>query len=185
MDITEIIKRIDFSASQNKQIACAFFADFLEYMMRVEAHIYMGNEIRADLFMGFSEKQEEIKTLDRKRTQAHDKMLSSFTSFLGLLRMVPDFHENVYKIGNRTQIADFVALIAFELLGKKPTSRLEGSVRDELAEMLHKHETSYEEIMQKCLEEMCNLEIPENIRTEIVTKHVLITHEKAFRQLAK
>ena len=140
MSIIEILRQVDWQDADNKTAAEALFADAKEYMARVEAHIYKGNEIRADMWMDHEEKQEEIRRLDRKRTEAHDQMLKSFGSFIDILRRQPAFDESCYKLANRTQIADFVAGIIFELLGLKPASQVEGSVRDELAEKLHKNE---------------------------------------------
>lgn len=120
--------------------------DASEYMRRVEEHIYIGNEIRADQWMDYSEKQEVIKRLDRKRTEAHDRMLNSFSLFLDLLRNIPDFNESEYNLSNRTRIADFAAMIAFELTDGEPSSRKEGEIRDELAEKLHRKEITYEQI---------------------------------------
>lgn len=37
-------------------------------------------------------------------------------------------------------------MIAFELTGLEPTSRIEGSIRDELAEKIHLGEISFAEI---------------------------------------
>ncbi len=146
MNILEIIKQIDWTQEGNRLIAEYFLSDALEYMKRVEAHIYEGNEIRADMFMGFAEKQDEISQLDRKRTEAHDRMLNSFSDFLDLLRGIPDFTEREYNLSNRTRIADFAAIIAFDLTGFEPSSRKKGEIRDELAEKLHQKEITYEQI---------------------------------------
>jgi len=126
---------------------CATVAlDAKEYFNRVADHIYTGNEIRADSYMDISEKQDEIRRLDRKRIAAHDKMLKSFVPFLGLLRDKTAFDEDDYRLENRTQVADFVALIAFELIGTVPTTKVEGGIRDELAEKIHLGEIKFEEI---------------------------------------
>jgi hypothetical protein len=146
MNILEIIRQIDWAQEGNRLIGENFLSDALEYMKRVEAHIYKGNEIRADMFMGFAEKQDEISRLDRKRTEAHDKMLNSFSMFLDLLRDIPGFIESKYNLSNRTRIADFTAMIAFELIGIEPSSRKEGEICDELAEKLHQKEITYEQI---------------------------------------
>lgn len=145
MSILENIRQIDWQIEDNRNIAGALVADAAEYMKRVEAHIYRGNEIRADEFMDFAEKQDEISRLDRKRTEAHNRMLSSFAPFLDLLKQDTFFDESKYKLSNRTQIADFVALIALEIMGIEPTSRKEGEIRDELAEKLHQKEINYEQ----------------------------------------
>ena len=121
-------------------------ADAKEYLKRVEAHIFGGNEIRADAFMDVSEKQDAIRSLDRKRTAAHNEMLESFGPFLDLLKDNTSFDANDWNLANRTQIADFVCEIAFEALGVKPASRGEGDIRDELAEKMHKQELTYEQI---------------------------------------
>lgn len=142
----EIIRQIDWAQEGNRVIAENFLSDALAYMKRVEAHIYKGNEIRADMFIGFAEKQDEISRLDRKRTEAHDRMLNSFSLFLDLLRNIPDFNESEYNLSNRTRIADFAAMIAFELTDGEPSSRKEGEIRDELAEKLHRKEITYEQI---------------------------------------
>lgn len=146
MRITDFIRQIDWNADNNREVADNLIRDAKEYLKRVEAHIFKGNEIRSDMFMGFAEKQDEIGRLDRRRTAAHDQMLKSFAPFLALLGSETDFNEDDYRLGNRTQIADFVATIAFELLGKEPASTKEGDVRDELAEMLNKGTFSFEEL---------------------------------------
>ena len=146
MNILEKIKQIDWTQEGNRLIAENYLSDALEYMKRVEAHIYKGNVIRADMFMGFAEKQNEISRLDRKRTEAHDRMLNSFSLFLDLLRDIPGFIESEYNLSNRTRIADFAAMIAFEITDVEPLSRKEGEIRDELAEKLHQKEITYEQI---------------------------------------
>lgn len=146
MKITDCINQIDWSDENNRKIADDLIRDAREYLRRVEAHIYKGNEIRAEIFMSISEKQEEIALLDRKRTAAHNKMLASFAPFLDILKAQSEFNADDYRLENRTQIADFVAMIAFELLGREPSSRIEGNVRDELAELLHKGEFTFEQI---------------------------------------
>lgn len=88
MRMIEILKCIDWQKPENRIAAETLIADAKEYMTRVENHIYKGNEIRADMWMSYSEKQEEISRLDRKRTEAHDRMLASFNPFLDILRGV-------------------------------------------------------------------------------------------------
>lgn len=146
MSIIDYLRQIDWKDEKNKSAAEELITDATEYMKRVEAHIYGGNEIRADSFMDVAEKQDAIRRLDRKRTEAHDKLLASFNTFLDLLRDVPGFKENEYNLSNRTRIADFVALIAFELMDTEPSSCKEGDIRDELAEKLHRKEVSFEQI---------------------------------------
>ena len=146
MRIIDYLSQIDWQQAENKEAAKKLITAAEEYLTRVEAHIFKGNEIRADMFMDFAEKQEEISRLDRKRTEAHNKLLSVFPSFLDLLRKVPGFDERDYRLDNRTQIADFVTMIAFELTGKEPSSHIEGDVRDELAELLYKGEVTFEQI---------------------------------------
>lgn len=146
MKITDCINQIDWSDEYNRKIADDLIRDAKEYLRRVEAHIYKGNEIRAEMFMSISEKQEEIALLDRKRTAAHNKMLASFAPFLDILKVQSEFNADDYRLENRTQIADFVAMIVFELLGREPLSRIEGNVRDELAELLHKGAFTFEQI---------------------------------------
>ncbi len=148
MKVLPCLQKIDWSDPENRRIADALIADAKEYMSRVVDHIYKGNEIRADRFMDAAEKQEEIGRLDRKRTAAHDQMLKSFASFLDLLRGVEGFDENDYRLANRTQIADFVAKIAFELVGMEVEASGDGSVRDELADKLHKGEITFEQILK-------------------------------------
>ena len=148
MRLIEIIKTIDWDEEDNKVVAQCLIDDAVEYMRRVEAHIYKGNEIRADSFMDFSEKQEEIRTLDRKRTEAHNKMLTSFAPFLDILIEQSEFDKDDYMLENRTQIADFIATIAFEFVGVEPDSRTEGSIRDSLTEKLHNNEITYEKIAE-------------------------------------
>ena len=146
MAILEIIRQIDWQDDNNKKIGLQLMADAKEYLKRVEAHIFGGNEIRADAFMDVSEKQDAIRSLDRKRTAAHNEMLESFGPFLDLLKDNTSFDANDWKLANRTQIADFVCEIAFEALGVEPASRGEGDIRDELAEKMHKQELTYEQI---------------------------------------
>jgi len=141
-----LLKQINWDMPENRKIANQLALDAKEYFIRVVDHIYTGNEIRADIFMDASEKQEEIKLLDRKRTAAHDKLLNTFESFLGLLQEQKGFDAAGYKLENRTQIADFVASIAFELIGLEPASGVEGSIRDELAEKIHSGDVSFEQI---------------------------------------
>ena len=147
MRIIEYVRQMDWKDEENRRVADELISDAAEYMRRVEAHIYKGNEIRADSFMSVDEKQDEIRRLDRKRTEAHDRMLKSFSPFLDLLRDVPGFRESDYNLSNRTQIADFVALIVFELIDIEPASRKEGDIRDELAEKLHREEVTLEQII--------------------------------------
>lgn len=137
MSIVSYLKQIDWNEECNKRVAKAVYYDAYEYWKRVEDHIYKGNEIRADKWMDYSEKQEELKRLDRKRTEAHDKMLISAADLIDILSKYSEFDKADYRLGNRTQIADFIAMIAFNLLGITPSSTLEGNVRDELAELLH------------------------------------------------
>ena len=146
MTILEIIRQVDWKDANNKKIGLELMADAEEYLKRVEAHIFVGNEIRADAFMEVSEKQDEIRRLDRKRTEAHNRMLASFNPFLDLLREAPGFNESEYNFSNRTRIADFIALIAFETIGMVPASIKEGDIRDELAEKLHRNEVTCEQI---------------------------------------
>ena len=107
-----------------------------EYFKRVEAYIYEGNDIRSDLWMSFSERQEALRQLDRKRTIAHDALIKSFHA-----------HFDDDTIENRTQLADKVASMVFEAINKTPASSVEGEVRDELAEMLHRGEITTDEII--------------------------------------
>ncbi|MBQ3292560.1 MAG: DUF3232 domain-containing protein [Mogibacterium sp.] len=146
MKITDYIRQVDWSNEENRQVADRLIRDAEEYLRKVEAHIFKGNEIRAEMFMSFSEKQEEIATLDRRRTAAHNKMLESFAPFLSILEEQTDFDASDHRLDNRTQIADFVAMIAFEMIGREPASRVEGSVRDELAELLHKGEFTFDQL---------------------------------------
>lgn len=137
MSIIKCIKQVDWTCDYNRKTAEAAYSDACEYWRRVMDHIYKGNEIRADAWMDHSEKKEEIKRLDRKRTEAHNKMLISAADFIDILHKNTEFDKSNYKLDNRTQIADFIAMIAFELLDMKPASMIEGSVRDELAEKVH------------------------------------------------
>ena len=147
MKVLPYLETIDWSDPENRRIADALTADAKEYMSRLIDHIYKGNEIRSDSFMDASEKRDEIGRLDRKRTAAHDRMLKSFAAFLDLLRGAEGFDENDHRLANRAQIADFVAGIAFELVGMEVTPSGDGSVRDELADKLHKGEITFEQIM--------------------------------------
>jgi hypothetical protein len=144
--IMTLLKKINWDIPENRDIASQLALDAKEYFIRVADHIYTGNEIRADSFMDASEKQDEIRRLDRKRTAAHDRMLKNFAPFLELLQEKEGFAAAGYRLENRTQIADFVALIAFELTDIEPTSRIEGSIRDELAEKIHLGEISFVDI---------------------------------------
>ena len=149
MRIIDFLSQIDWQQAENREAAVKLITAAEEYLKRVEAHIFQGNEIRADMFMDFSEKQEEISRLDRKRTQAHNQLLSVFPDFLDLLRENTEFDERDYRLDNRTQIADFVSMIAFELTDREPSSLIEGAVRDELAELLYKGEVTFEQIESK------------------------------------
>ena len=148
MSIIKYIRQIDWKDEENRKVADALVADAFEYLKCVEAHVYKGNEIRADSFMSIDEKQDEISRLDRKRTAAHDKMLKSFASFLSMLKEQEDFDETDYRLENRVQKADFVALIAFELMDAAPASKVEGDIRDELAEKIHTGEITFERISE-------------------------------------
>lgn len=146
MSIISAVKKIDWNNDYNHKTAEVLFADAIEYIKRVEAHIFKGNEIRADMFMDFAEKQDEISRLDRKRTDAHNRLLTSFYPFLDILKDQSDFNRDDYRLDNRTQIADFVSLIIFEMMNIEPSSRIEGDIRDELAEKVHRNEITYEQI---------------------------------------
>ena len=146
MSIISEVKKIDWNSDCNHKTAEVLFADAIEYIKRVEAHIFKGNEIRADMFMDFAEKQDEISRLDRKRTDAHNRLLTSFYPFLDILKDQSDFNRDDYRLDNRTQIADFVSLIIFEMMNIEPSSRIEGDIRDELAEKVHRNEITYEQI---------------------------------------
>ena len=87
--------------------------------------------------MDFSEKQEEIKRLDRKRTEAHNRLLISAADFIDVLDRDTGFDRSAYRLANRTQVADFIATIAFEFMDMEPSSTVEGNIRDELAEKIH------------------------------------------------
>ena len=102
--------------------------------------------------MDYSEKQEEIKRLDQKRTEAHNKMLVSAAGLIDLLDADTEFRRSDYKLENRSQIADFIALIAFEIVGLEPSSTIEGNVRDELAERIHDGTITKEMINNKIKE---------------------------------
>ena len=147
MNIIPTIKQIDWSRYENRDISNQLLFDAKEYMKRVIDHIYTGNEIRSDSFMDISEKQDELHRLDSKRTGAHDKMLRSFAPFLELLKEKTDFAESDYRLSTRTQIADFIALIAFQLLDKDPLSGADGDIRNELAEKIHSGEITFEQIV--------------------------------------
>lgn len=146
MMIIDYIRQVDWSESDNKKIAQELTADAIEYAKRVEADIYEGNEIRSDSFMDVSDKQDAIRQLDRDRTVAHDRMLDSMEPFIDILEKETKFNKNDYALDNRTQKADFMASIIFELMDLEPVSRVEGSVRDELVEMLHKGIINYEQL---------------------------------------
>jgi len=123
------IKQIDWTCDTNRKIAETVYSDACEYWRRVIDHIYKGNEIRADMWMDHSEKKDEIGRLDRERTKAHNKMLISVADFVDLLYRNTEFEKCEYRLDNRMQIADFIALIAFELLDITPSSTLEGGSR--------------------------------------------------------
>ena len=146
MSLIEIIRQIDWQDANKKIAAETLFADAKEYITCVEKHIYKGNDIRADMWMDHTEKQDELSRLDRKRTEAHDRMLTSFNPFLDILKASPDFEESKYNLSNRTRIADFVATIIFEIMGAEPRSQKEGEIRDELAEKIHLGEITFEQI---------------------------------------
>lgn len=156
MNKLDIIKQIDWNKPKNKEVGKTLLEDALEYLRRVEDHIYKSNEIRDNRFMDRSEKQEEIDELDKKRTIAHNKTLESFKPFLDLLKTETEFNADDYALENRAQIADFLADIAFEAVGKEPSSRIEGGVRDDLAEKVHKREITYEQIKDEITNHVCN-----------------------------
>lgn len=156
MSIISNIEQVDWGRSGNKKIAETVYADACAYWNRVIDHIYKGNEIRADMWMDFSEKQEEIGRLDRKRTEAHNKLLLSAADLIDLLSRDTGFDKSDHRLENRTQIADFIASIAFELAGVKPESAVEGAARDDLAEKLHNGEISPELINEKISELLKN-----------------------------
>lgn len=146
MSIISCFGQIDWIERDNKSVAEIVYFDACEYWKRVIDHIYKGNEIRADKWMDYSEKQEEIKMLDRKRTNAHNKLLVSASDLIDLLNNNTEFDKSNYSLDSRTQIADFIALIAFELIGLTPSSMVEGSARDELAELIHNGTISTDQI---------------------------------------
>ena len=137
MGIIDCVKQVDMTNERNHRAMRAVYSDAREYLERVEEHIYKGNEIRADQWMDHSEKREVLKRLDSKRTAAHDRLLTSAAVFIDVLEENSDFKKSDYKLGNRTQIADFISIIVFELAGIRPGSMAEGKVRDELAEKIH------------------------------------------------
>lgn len=151
MRVIKNITQINWKIEENKNVALELIDDASEYMRRVEEHIYKGNEIRADQWMDYSEKQEGIKRLDRERTEAHDKLLISAHAFIDLLDENTDFNKSEFRLENRTQIADFIAMIAFELVDMEPESRVEGYIRDELVEKLHNEIISANTIKEKII----------------------------------
>ena len=137
MGIIDCIKLVDMTNERNREAMKAVYSDACDYLKRVEDHIYKGNEIRSDQWLDQSEKREALKLLDSKRTEAHDRLLNSAASFIDVLEENSDFERNKYKLDSRTQIADFISMIAFELVDIRPDSMAEGHIRDELAEKLH------------------------------------------------
>ena len=137
MGIIDYLKQVDMTNERNRKAMRVVYSDACDYLERVEEHIYKGNEIRADQWMDHSEKREALKHLDSKRTEAHNRLLTSAAVFIDVLEENSDFKKSDYKLGNRTQIADFISMIAFELAGIRPDSMMEGKVRDELAEKIH------------------------------------------------
>ena len=146
MSIVDNICQIDWTTEENKLIARNVYSDACNYWERVVDHIYKGNEIRADQWMDYSEKQDEIKRLDRKRTEAHNKLLISAADLIDKLNRESEFDKDEYRLDNRTQIADFIALIAFELTNHSPTATIEGHMRDDLAEMIHTRQITKQDI---------------------------------------
>lgn len=146
MSIVDNICQIDWTTEENKLVARNVYSDACNYWERVVDHIYKGNEIRADQWMDYSEKQDEIKRLDRKRTEAHNKLLISAADLIDKLNRESEFDKDEYRLDNRTQIADFIALIAFELTNHSPTSTIEGHMRDDLAEMIHTRQITKQDI---------------------------------------
>ena len=137
------INQVDWSETENASTASALVYRSLEYFRRVEAHIYQGNEIRNDEFMDFAEKQDAVSALDRKRTRAHNELLEVFEKFTDILKAGTDFENSHYRIENRTQKADLVAMMIIELIHQKPASHIDGAARDEIVEKLHSGELSY------------------------------------------
>ena len=146
MSIVDNICQIDWTTEENKLIARNVYSDACNYWDRVVDHIYKGNEIRADQWMDYAEKQDEIKRLDRKRTEAHNKLLISAADLIDKLNRESEFDKDEYRLDNRTQIADFIALIAFELTNHSPTATIEGHMRDDLAEMIHTRQITKQDI---------------------------------------
>ena len=146
MSIIKYIEQIDWTSDTNRKIAEAVYSDACNYWERVIDHIYKGNEIRADEWMDYSEKQDAIKSLDRKRTEAHNKLLISAADFIDLLCRESEFNKDEYRLDTRTQIADFIASIAFELINQRPSSTVEGHVRDDLAELIHSGKITKQDI---------------------------------------
>ena len=154
MSIAAYVRQVDWTQNQNRKAGEAVYRDACEYWRRVVDHIYKGNEIRADEWMDFSEKQEEIMKLDRKRTEAHNRLLISAADFIDVLSRNTEFDKSDYRLGNRTQIADFIAALALELMDMKPSSTIEGNIRDELAEKIHNGEIDLKELEEKYQEIM-------------------------------
>lgn len=184
--IISSLKQINWDKKENREVADQLIADSKEYLCRVIDHIYTGNEIRSDCFMDAYEKQDEIKRLDRRRTVAHDEMLKSFVPFISLLKEQGAFNDADYRLDNRTQIADFVALIAFELIDILPEAKGEGNIRDELAEKIHVGTITFEQISDRIEDEIYNKGIVDEDKTiERVTRQILEKHIEAFTELAK
>ncbi len=180
------LKQINWDIAENRAVADQLIADAKEYMCRVIDHIYTGNEIRSDCFMDAYEKQDEIKRLDRKRTVAHDEMLKSFAPFISLLKEQAGFDDADYRLDNRTRIADFVALIAFELLDILPESKGEGNIRDELAERIHSGTITFGQISDRIEDEIYNKGISaEDKLIDEISRQILEKHIEAFKELAK
>ena len=104
MSIVGYIKQADWTAEERRKYAEAVFADACEYWRRVIDHIYKGNEIRADEWMDFSEKQEEIKRLDRKRTEAHNRLLISAADLIDVLDRDTGFDRSAYRLAGKEDL---------------------------------------------------------------------------------
>ena len=63
MRVLDVIKKIDWKDDENKKIGIRLMDDAEAYLMRVEAHIYGSNEIKAYRFMDASEKRSENLTV--------------------------------------------------------------------------------------------------------------------------
>ena len=116
-----------------------FFSSFINYLLKVQKHIYEGEKIKNDKFLDTVEKQEKLKELDKKRTYAHNEYLKTTNDFFELLKNKTGFIiPNSFK-EDRTSLADAGALFIRNISNTEIKSTIKGSVRDDLVKDIEKN----------------------------------------------